>query len=119
VRVLAERVFRGKQFEKPVWIERVSYKPDYRLLSKKEEAEYCKLVPQQEKILPTHMELPPLLKEFLIKETGREDHKMRIKHKPSMYKTSRLAKDGEKPNVEVTLGLGKPWSPKLFEGVQL
>lgn len=119
MKVLVERVFRGKKFEKPLLIESASYKTDYRLLSKKDEIEYCKLVSQQEKILPTHMEVPPLLKEFLIKETGRDEHMMKIHYKPSMYKTSRIAKEGEKPNIEVNLGLGKPASPSLYEGIQL
>lgn len=103
-----EKVFRGKQYPKPFCIHAVSYKEDYRLLSKKEEAEYCKLANREEKILPREMELPPLLKAFVIKETGQTDVKMPVKIRKSPFKNFRLAEEGETPNVELVMGVGTP-----------
>lgn len=116
-----EKVFRGKKYENPVSIEMSSHKPDFKLLSKKEEAEYCKLCDREERIIAPYMDLPPLLREFVEKETGRKDIKMKVHHKESMFNNSRLAKEGEKPNVEISIGLGKP-HPKgvwLYEGINI
>lgn len=116
-----EKVFRGKKYDKPICIELSSDKPDFKLLSKKDEADYCKLVNREEKILPVFMDLPPLLREFVEKETGRKDIKIKIHHKESLFKNSRVAKDGEKPNVEVPISVGKP-HPKgvgLYQGIDI
>lgn len=119
--VVVEKVFRGRKFEEPVVLNAASYKNDYRLLSKKEEAEYCKVEPQKVKLLPVEMELPPLLKEFIRKETGVEEPRMKVKYRTNIYKTTRLAKEGETPDIQFTIGIGQP-HPKglaLYEGVQL
>lgn len=116
-----EKVFRGKKYDKPVAIEMSSHKPDFKLLPRREEADYCKLVDREEKIIAPFMDLPPLLREFIEKETGRKDIKMKVHHKEAMFNNARLAKEGEKPNVEVVMGLGKP-HPKgvhLYEGLNL
>lgn len=118
---MAEKVFRGKKYDKLTTLQSSTYKADYRLLSKKEEAEYCVAVPREEKLLAPHMEFPPLLKEFIMKETGQSDIKLKVSHKPSLENMSRLAKEGEKPTVEVAMGVGKP-HPKgaiLYEGINL
>jgi len=121
VKVLMDKVFRGEQFDKPVWVSIASYKADFRLLSKKEEASYCKIAKREEKIIAPYMEFPPLLKEFVMNETGRSDVMMKVKHKPKIYSTARLAQEGETPNVVVVMGIGKP-HPKasiLYEGLNI
>ena len=66
VRVWAEKVFRGRKYKNLVEVCSVSYKPDYRLIHKDEEAAYCKvdtIVPfEKNKILPRTLPFPPLLK---------------------------------------------------------
>lgn len=121
VKVLMDKVFRGQKFEKPIWIRIASYKADYRLLSKKEEASYCKITPRDEKLIAPYMDLPPLLKEFVMKETGRSDVRMKVHHKWKLYSNARLAKEGETPNVEVAMGLGQPHPSvkTLYEGLSI
>lgn len=120
---MVEKVFRGKKFDEPVNIRASSYKADFRLLSKAEEAEYCKQKPTEMKLISPVMELPPLLKEFVMKETGRSDVKMKVHHKQnkSSYSSARLAKEGEKPDIVVAMGLGTPHpkSKSLYEGLEL
>lgn len=122
MRVLVEKVFRGRKYEKPVWIESASYKTDYRLLSKKEEIDYCKIQmsdAENIKLIDPQMEFPPLLKEFLIKETGNENIKLDVYLKRGHNKFYRLAKEGEKPNVTIPMNIGKPASPSLYKGLDL
>lgn len=116
-----QKVFRGHIFEKPIWVSVASYKTDYRLLSKKEEAEYCKTKPIPIKLIAPHMDLPPLLKEFVMKETGNGNPKMKVHMKEKIFTFSRLAKEGETPDIELEMGLGKP-HPKgvsLYEGLNV
>lgn len=92
------------------------------LLSKKDEAEYCKIVDtREERIIAPLMELPPLLKEFVQKETGRQDVKMKVNFKTNPYKTARLASEGEKPNIEIPIGVGKPdpTGAVLYKGINI
>lgn len=119
--MLVDKVFRGTKFEKPVWVGIVSYKADFRLLSKKEEDSYCKTATREEKIIAPFMEFPPLLKEFVMKETGRSDVRLKVKHKPKIYSNARLAEEGETPNTEVVMGVGKPHptASKLYEGLNI
>ena len=123
VNVWVEKVFRGKKYETPINIRASSYKADFRVLSKAEEAEYCKEQPREERIISPVMDLPPLLKEFVMKETGRDDIKMKVHHKQSKasLSTARLAEKGEKPNVFIAMGIGKPHpkSKSLYEGLEL
>lgn len=120
-KVTVERVFRGKKFDKPFVLEAATYKADYRLLSKKEEADYCKSSVREEKIIAPYMELPPLLREFVEKETGRKDVKMKVHHKGSIMTPARLAKEGEKPNIVISIGLGKPHPTglSLYDGINI
>ncbi|XP_055913331.1 uncharacterized protein LOC129946970 [Eupeodes corollae] len=116
VRVTIERTFRGVTQPKPVVIYSTTYKADYRLIPKDEEAEYCKsAVQQKEMILPNEIEFPPLLREFVREETGNENPMMKVHFKKNINKLARLAEPGEKPNIEISMGLGKPVSPKLYE----
>lgn len=116
-----EKVFRGKKFDKPIWIEGQTYKGDFRLLSKKEEVSYCTTANREEKILAPYMELPPLLKEFVMKETGISDTKMKVQHKSNRFTNARLAKEGEKPTLEIEMGIGKPHptGASLYEGLKI
>lgn len=98
-------------------ISSTSYKADYRLIPKSEEVEYCKTDKRtEEKILPQKVEFPPLLREFIKEETGDLNPMMKLRLKTNIDKLCRIAKDGEKPNVEINMGLGKPVSPNLYEG---
>lgn len=119
--VLAEKVFRGRKYDKLSRLESATYKADFRLLSKKEEAEYCVVAPREEKLIAPYMEFPPLLKEFIMKETGRSDVKLKVAHKPNPESISRLAKEGENPTVEVAMGIGKPHPSGaiLYEGLNI
>lgn len=119
---MVEKVFRGRKYDKPVWIEGASYKTDYRLLSKKEEAEYCKIEKKESeniKLIDPKMEFPPLLKEFLVKETGNKDIKLDVFFKRGHNKFYKLAKEGEKPNVTIPMNIGKPASQSLYKGLDL
>lgn len=122
MKVWVEKVFRGKLYEQPVLIERASYKTDYRLLSKREEKDYCQITEKfsNEKILiAPEMELPPLLKEMVSREKGEKNPKMPVKIKPGHNKLHRVARDGEMPNVELQINIGKPVSPTLYKGLKL
>ncbi|XP_075160538.1 mitochondrial ribosomal protein S34 [Haematobia irritans] len=120
VKVTVEKTWRGVTIPKPVEIFSSSYKADYELIDKEDEHKFLqnssKIV---EKILSTHVELPPLLREFVSDETGEKNPQMKVHFKSTDNKFVRLAKDGEKPNVFVTMGLGQPApvSLKLYEGV--
>ena len=122
MRVTVEKVFRGLRHETPTVIESASYKTDYRLLSKKEEKDYCQVLgnmTHEKKIIPSEMDLPPLLRELLIKE-GKTNLKMITKVRDDKKNnTFRVAKEGETPTQELTIGLKNPTSPRLFEGLNL
>lgn len=126
VKVWVESTFRGKTFPEPIIIERTSYKTDFRLIPKDEEQEYCKSpVFDCTKIVPKTMEFPPLLKELLIRNAKakgnnlEEEIKLEIFYnKQSLNMSYKIAKDGEKPTVEIVSGLGKPVSPRLYEGLK-
>ncbi|XP_040151580.1 uncharacterized protein LOC120893640 [Anopheles arabiensis] len=119
VRVTVEKTFRGQKSPNLVQIESVSYKADYRLLSKHEEASYCKLVDRAEKIFPREIDLPPLLQEFIARETGKPAPKVPIKLKAGRESRYRVAQEGEQPTVEVAMNIGKPASPSLYAGCEL
>lgn len=107
--------------DNPITVFPTSYKTDYQLLSKKEEAIYCQEAPKEVKILPQYIDFPPLLREFLIKETGNANPKLKFVRKNDRNRFSRVAKDGEKPTLEVPMGLGTPVKEAmtLYEGIDL
>lgn len=50
----------------------------------------------------------------------REGHSattLKVNMNASKYNNCRIAKDGETPNVNLSIGLGSPASPELYEGV--
>ncbi|XP_016977506.1 uncharacterized protein LOC108043347 [Drosophila rhopaloa] len=120
VRVTVEKTWRGVTQPKPVEIYSTSYKADYELVPQGEEGKYLnnnkKLEPV---VLPTKLDLPPLLRELVSEETGNPNPQMKVHHKVTHNKLSRLAKDGEKPSINFELGVGqpKPVSAKLYEGL--
>lgn len=127
VKVLVERTFRGKTYPKPIYIESTSYKPDYQLIPKDDEKDFCKpkeSIQHNEKILPKTMVLPPLLKEFLIQEMKMKgefvkEPLMEIAYSRTTLRDCRIANEGEKPSFEFEIGLGKPAAPSLYKGVEL
>lgn len=130
IRVWAEKTFRGKRYPEPVIIEPASYKTDYRLLPKDEEAEYCRLdqpieILSQSRILPKTTDFPPLLKKLIIQESiargvPNPDPKLEIVYaKNTLNLNYRIAKEGEIPTVDFQSGLGTPASPSLYENINL
>lgn len=122
MKVWVQKVFRGKLFENPVLIESVSYKCDYKLLSKIEERDYCQILgnhTKDEVLIAPKMELPPLLKELIARETGKTDIKMNVKIFDTHNKKHRLAKEGEKPTLEIPINIGKPKVSSLYKGLEL
>jgi small subunit ribosomal protein S34 len=119
--VTVEKIFRGYKYPKPICINSVSYKSDYKLLPKKEEADYCKFSERETRLIAPYMDLPPLLREFVEKETGRKDIKMKVVHKEKLQTPARLVKDGEVPTLEIPIGLGTPHptAKSLYEGINI
>ncbi|XP_018574294.1 uncharacterized protein LOC108913255 [Anoplophora glabripennis] len=127
VRVWVEKTFRGKVFPSPIIMESATYKADYRLIPKDEEEKFCKTVVKDEtKIFPKYFEFPPVMKELILRDMKAEgsdatdELKLEIVYNRISRKTKyRITEDGEKPNVEIVMGLGKPAAPSLYEGVKL
>ncbi|KAJ8958160.1 hypothetical protein NQ318_006099 [Aromia moschata] len=126
VRVWVERTFRGKTDPQPVVIESASYKADYKLIPKDEEEDYCRIVRKLEGgILPKTIEFPPILKELILRDAGAKEGTTEeprlelVYNRKSLRNRYRIAEDGEQPTVNFTMGLGKPVSPSLYEGIKL
>lgn len=129
IRVWVENTFRGKKDPEPVIIYKTSYKADYRLIPKDEEAEYCKIVQEksendQPKIMPHTTDFPPLLKELIVRESKargvpNEDPKLDIVYSKTALATKyRVAQEGETPSYEIPCGLGVPASPSLYANIK-
>lgn len=124
---MVENTFRGKTDVEPVTILKTSYKTDYRLIPKDEEAEYCKLkqpIDTSEKIFPRTTDFPPILKELIIRESVAKgeiigDPKLEIVYNAKCIAKYRLAKEGETPTVPITNGLGIPFSLKMYKNIKL
>lgn len=115
-----EKTFRGRTLEKPVEVLSVSYKADYILIPKDQEKQLLEKNTQtEERILPQFMEMPPLLREFIIKETGNPNPLLKVKIRTNREKIARIAIDGEEPNVKLTMSLGTPASKKLYANVNV
>jgi hypothetical protein len=101
-----------------VWIESSSYKPDFRLIAKNEEADYCKILGEEDekrKLIAPKMDLPPTLRELIMRETGEQNPQMNVVIKPSHNKKHRLANEGEKPDIIIPIDIGTPTNPKLYQ----
>lgn len=126
VTAYVEKVFRGKRYPDTL-IMGASYKADYRLIPKDEEAKYLgiKEVEKVEKIFPKRMPFPPLMREIILREAKAEGRELKeeptveIKYRTGVYNQIKIAKEGETPNVEFAIDLGKPASPTLYKGINL
>ncbi|XP_037784309.1 uncharacterized protein LOC119580304 [Penaeus monodon] len=118
-RVTAEQIFRGKNMG-IVDISKASYKTDFRLIHKHEEAKYLQKAkessPCDVRIFPQTMDMPPLLKLFAERE-GHSATTLKVNLNSKKHNNCRIAKDGETPNVSLSIALGSPASPELYEGV--
>ncbi|KAL1506824.1 hypothetical protein ABEB36_006114 [Hypothenemus hampei] len=129
IRVLVEQTFRGKTSPVPVLMERISYKPDFKLIPKDEEANYCKKIEsvKDTRILPRTMEFPPLLKylvaQDILNNKGKvtnEDFQLEIAYnKRSRNVKYKIAGEGEKPTETFSMGLGKPVTLRFYKGIKL
>ncbi|XP_021181492.3 uncharacterized protein LOC110370087 [Helicoverpa armigera] len=129
VRIWVEKTFRGRKLPNLTEIYRTSYKPDYKLIPKNEEAKLLASVEKvhdyPEVILPSRYEMPPLMKKFIITDHANKglevmtDFTMPISYKHSANRVKRIAKGDEKPTAPFKMGLGTPVSPSLYEGVPL
>lgn len=120
MRVFVEKTFRGRTHPKLVEICSTSYKTDYQLVAKDQESTVCKKIEvKDERILPRTIEFPPLLREFIARETGNQNPEIMVKIKANREKIARVANEGETPNIVVTMGLGKPCSPRLYKGLNI
>lgn len=67
-----EKTFRGRKLPQTTEIYRTSYKPDYQLIHKDEEEELMRKITTdhnfQEVILPNSIEMPPLMKIFIVRD---------------------------------------------------
>lgn len=122
VKVTVEKVFRGVKAPEPVHILRASYKADYVLIPKHLEKNYAATIDYEtkknQKVFQKYTEFPPLLKRFLVKETGNADIKLELKYFEGVDSLYRVAKDGETPTVTFDSGLGTPASPNLYKNVK-
>ncbi|KAF7270430.1 hypothetical protein GWI33_016580 [Rhynchophorus ferrugineus] len=129
VRVLIEKTFRGKTLPKPILLESATYKPDYKLIPKDEEANFCKNIPKSDtpaRILPRTMDFPPLMKELIIQEgilkggATKEDLELEIAYNKMSQKSKyRIADKGEQPTQTFSIGLGTPITSRLYKGIDL
>lgn len=116
MKVLVEKTFRGRTLPQLVEIYSTSYKTDYQLIAKNKESEVCRPWKEPEfKILPQTIEFPPLYRDFIMKETGQQNPQLKVRVKRGREKLVRVAKDGEMPNVEISMSLGTPASPNLYK----
>ncbi|XP_023301365.2 uncharacterized protein LOC111683519 [Lucilia cuprina] len=120
VKVTVEKTWRGVTLPKPIEIYSTSYKPDYELVDKEDEHKFLQNTKKvSEKILSREVEFPPLLREFIEQETGKKNPMMKVHFKENDNKFVRLAKEGEKPTIQMVMSLGQPSAvaQKLYEGV--
>lgn len=101
-----------------------TYKPDYMLIPKDQEANYLNTTEQPtERIMPRVTDMPPLLKEILIRNTKYNKEKdtnlkLEMKYSPLGMKNYRVAEENETPTVNIETGLGTPASPSLYADIK-
>lgn len=122
--VLVERVFRGQKSPILVQMDGATYKPDFILVPKDQEAKYINATEApQLRIMPRTTNFPPLLEEMLIQESQEEGKdvsniKLELVYSPLGIKSYRIAEEGETPTTEIKIGLGQPESPSLYENIK-
>lgn len=127
VGVWVERVFRGVRTPYPVDMSNVSYKTDYRLIPKHEEAKYTNQplkdldTVKNLKLIPPTMDFPPVMHRLIAKESGNPHPKLTVILNKSKENFYRIAVEDETPTIEFSsfMSLGKPVSPNLYKGVGL
>lgn len=105
---LVQRTFRGKTSEKPVQIDSVSYKADYILIPKDQEARYLNANTQPTvRTVPRTMEFPPLLKEILIRQAKQSGEpfvdtpKLELRYCSKGVRYYRPAEENETPMINI------------------
>lgn len=118
--VLVEKVFRGQKFPTLVQMDGATYKPDYVLIPKDQEAKYINETKVPElRLMPRTTDFPPLLKKILEKqEKDTPDLKLKIVYSTLGIKSYRVAEENETPTVEIKVGLGNPVSPSLYNNIK-
>ncbi|XP_015590914.1 28S ribosomal protein S34, mitochondrial isoform X2 [Cephus cinctus] len=127
VAALVQKTFRGITDKNLVQIDRSSYKADYILIPKDEEYKYCQ--PPKETnpvILPRTVDFPPLLKELVLRDMKAagtpvtEEPRLQLHYNitNSNIKKYRPAKEGEKPDIEFTMSMGKPTHSILYANIK-
>lgn len=122
--VLVEQTFRGETHPEPVQLDETTYKPDYVLIHKDQEEKYRKItVKPEKKVVPRITDLPPLLKELLLREAREQrkdapDLNLKLQYNLSGFKNYKVAEEGNTPTIDVSIGLGKPRSPTLYENIK-
>ncbi|EDW17390.1 uncharacterized protein LOC6586649 [Drosophila mojavensis] len=120
VRVTVQKTWRGVTQPKPVEIYSTSYKADYELVPVDQEHKYLENKKKVDSVvLPTKIELPPLLREYIKDETGDPNPMINVHFKKTHNKQARLAKDGEQPTLQLSMDMGKPSTvgAKLYDGL--
>lgn len=120
INVKCEYIYRGIKFDEPIEITRESMFPDYDLVPKHLESNYkftkTRTERIEERILPRHIELPPVLKTILSKN-GANDHKMLTVTNKKWNSMHRVAEESEKPTLQFDNRFGTPASPNLYKDV--
>lgn len=127
VEVWVERVFRGVRTPEPVSMLNVSYKTDYRLIPKHEEAKYTSRPVkelanvQNQKLVPQSMDFPPLMQRLIASETGNAQSKLAVQLNKTKENFYRFAEADETPSFAFppNMSLGKPASPNLYKNCGL
>lgn len=118
--MLCEYVFRGVKYDQPKLIIDDSVFADYVLIPKPLETNYTFTKTSEEcieeNILPREADLPPLLREILIKN-GVKDPKLIVQCLKNDNVLYRIAKVGEKSTRQFKNGFGIPKSPNLYKGI--
>ena len=126
VRALVDNVFRGT-YRGQEWLSWTTYKPDFRLIPKEEEESITKLkkgeLPERferTKVLPSHSDFPPLLRELIIQDMkANGTYKGEEPRLPLIYPVPdyKVAKEGETPSIVLNPDLGTPIAPRLYEDI--
>ncbi|KAK5642213.1 hypothetical protein RI129_008380 [Pyrocoelia pectoralis] len=114
VRVWCENTFRGRKFPELYEVFATSYKADYKLIPKYEEAEYCKCDNPRvhNKVLPKTTSFPPLLRELIMRDMKArgevvEEPQLKIIYNVSQQSHYRAAENDESPTEPLQKGFGK------------
>lgn len=126
VDIWVEQVFRGVRHPHPLNMLNVSFKTDFRLIPKHEEAKFTsypvkELADAKTTTLPQTMDFPPLLERYIAKETGNQHPQLKVLLNRTKHNLNRYAEIGEEPTVKFpkNMGLGQPRSPNLYKNCGL